>query len=422
MDKEKKLSLRLLAGFGVGVAGALLARKGILPPEATLAAARIMGELFLRGIFMLILPLVVPMLLLGMQRLGSTGALGKVGRATLASVLGLTAISALLGMTLTAVFQPGTLLSPSLRTQLTEKFGQAPPARPLTSDFLLNLLPKNPFHEVATAFTPAQEGGLLSIVVFTILLGIALLHLSEDLTRPFYQVLDTLYQASLWLLLKILYWLGPIGIAGLIFQAVLGLGWEIFRILGAYAGVVLLGLLLQGAGVYSLFLRFFAGISPLRILRSSTPALLMAFSSASSNATLPTTLKVAIDRLGIAPPIAQFIITLGATVNQNGTALYEGVTLLFLAQVFGVDLPFGTQVLILALAMLIAIGAAGVPGGSLPLLAGVLPLVGIPPAAIALIYGIDRFLDMCRTTMNVYGDLVISTYVNKIYNGNPKNS
>lgn len=148
----------------------------------------------------------------------------------------------------------------------------------------------------------------------------------------------------------------------------------------------------------------------------------MAFSSASSNATLPTSLRVAIERLRIAPPVAQFILTLGATVNQNGTALYEGVTLLFLMQVFGVPLTLPEQLLVITLAILIAIGAAGVPGGSLPLLAGILPTFGIPAGAIALIYGIDRFLDMMRTTLNVFGDLVIATYLNRLYHGSHRDT
>lgn len=418
-DKHSSLSLRLLGGFLVGLVAAIILRFMEVPAEMLIAIARTAGEVFLRGIFMLILPIVIPVLLLGIQRLTETGAMGRIGLHTVLTVLGLTAMAAGIGLLLTNLFMPGSYLSESARIELMARFGQAAPgAKVLSTDLFLNLLPKNPLHEMATALTPAQQGGLLSVVSFTVLFGIALAKLPSEQTQPLYQILDTIYQASLWLLLLIMRWIAPVGIAGLIFQAVMSMGWEIFPLLGAYAGTVLLGLLIHGAGIYTFFLRVIARANPLRILKGSLPAILMAFSSASSNATLPTSLRVAIDRLQIAPPVAQFILTLGATVNQNGTALYEGVTLLFLMQVFGVPLTLPEQILIVALAILIAVGAAGVPGGSLPLLAGVLPTFGVPAGAIALIYGIDRFLDMMRTTLNVYGDLVIATYLNRLYHGN----
>ncbi len=417
---EKNPALRLLIGFLVGLGAALAFRTLGWPTESAKAVARILGELFLRGIFMLIFPLVVPMLLLGIRLLTRTGQIGRIGLTTLFTVIGLTGVAAGLGLLLATALKPGHTLSPETRTELLHQFG-APTAStpPLDGSFLLNLLPKNPFFDLATAFTPNQQGGLLAFVVFTLLLGLALAHLPPERTETFYKLTETLYEASLWLLQKIMYWIAPIGIAGLIFQGGVSLGWTIFQLLGAYAGVVLLGLVVQGIGVYSLFLWLFARRSPWQVLRQSGPALLMAFSSASSNATLPTTLYIALERLRLAPPVAHFILTLGATVNQNGTALYEGVTLLFLAQAFGVPLSLGDQVLMIGLAMLIAIGAAGVPGGSLPLLAGVLPFFGLPPGAIGLIYGIDRLLDMARTTLNVYGDLVIASYLNRLYHGTP---
>lgn len=415
---DKQLSLRLLAGFAVGIAVALLIRSLGVPAEGMTRLAGLFGEIFLRGIFMLILPLVVPILLLGIQRISATGAMGKVGLHTLLTVGGLTIVAATIGLLAANLLQPGTAVSPEAQAELSRRFGGvAPVAKAPSHELLLNLLPKNPFREVALAFSPEQQGGLLAVVFFVVIFGISLARLPAETTQPLYHSLEAIYQASLWLLLWVMRWIAPFGIAGLIFQAVVGLGWEVFPLLGAYMGTVALGLAVHGLGVYTIFLRAFARRSPWHTLRESFPALLVAFSSASSNATLPTTLRVAIERLQVAPPIAQFIVTLGATVNQNGTALYEGVTLLFLFQVFGVPLSFSEQALVIGLAMLIAIGAAGVPGGSIPLLAGVLPLFGVPAAAIALIYGIDRLLDMLRTTLNVYGDLVIATYLNRLYHG-----
>lgn len=415
---DKRLSLRLLAGFAIGIAAALLVRFLGGPVEGMTRFAALLGEVFLRGIFMLILPLVVPILLLGIQRISATGAMGKVGLYTLLTVGGLTAIAATIGLSAANLLQPGTAVSPEAQAELSRRFGgTAPVAKAPSHELLLNLLPKNPFREVALAFSPEQQGGLLAVVFFVVIFGISLARLPSETTHSLYHSLEAIYQASLWLLLWVMRWIAPFGIAGLIFQAVVSLGWEVFPLLGAYMGTVALGLALHGLGIYAIFLQVFARRSPWRTLRDSFPALLMAFSSASSNATLPTTLRVATERLRVAPPIAQFIITLGATVNQNGTALYEGVTLLFLFQVFGVPLSFSEQALVVGLAMLIAIGAAGVPGGSIPLLAGVLPLFGVPASAIALIYGVDRILDMLRTTLNVYGDLVIATYLNRLYHG-----
>lgn len=419
-DRDKHLPLHLLVGFGVGAGLGLLLRGIGVPVEIPLQIADLAGEIFLRGIFMLILPLVVPMLLLGIQQLSETGAMGRVGWRAFWAIIGLTAIAAAIGLALANLFRPGATLSPEAQAQLQARFStETLPQRRLSAEYILALLPKNPFREVAMAFTSQQEGGLLAVVTFVLLFGIALTRLPREETQPLYHLLEIIYKASLWLLLQIMRWIAPLGIAGLVFKAVVGMGWELFPLLGGYIATVGVGLLVQLIVVYSLFVWLFARRSPVQMLRESSPAILMAFSSASSNATLPTTLRVATERLKIAPPIAQFIVTLGATVNQNGTALYEGVTLLFLMQVFGVPLTFGEQIGVVGLAMLIAIGAAGVPGGSLPLLAGVLPLFGIPSGAIALIYGIDRFLDMLRTTLNVYGDLVIAAYLNRSYHGVP---
>ncbi len=414
---DKRLSYFILGGLLAGLGAGLAVKALELPTQDALTVARFLGDLFLRGLFMLILPLVVPMVITGIQKLSETEALGKIGLHAVLAIVGLTAIAATIGLLVVLWLKPGTALPLSALSSLAESQLAPSPSSRSWTDFLLFLLPKNPLHEMAMAFTPAQQGGLIAVVSFSILIGIALARLPTELSKPLYQVLEALFQASQWLLWKVLWGLGPIGVAGLTFSAALSLGWQIFPLLGKYVGVVTLGLAIQMFGVYPIFLRFFANQSPLRILSLSTPAVLMAFSSASSNATLPVTLRVATERLGIAPAIARFITTLGATVNQNGTALYEGVTILFLMQVFGLHPGFGEGALVIGMAMLIAIGAAGVPGGSLPLLAGLLPTFGVPASAIALIYGIDRLLDMMRTALNVYGDLVIATYLHKIYAG-----
>ena len=413
---DKRLSLLILGGLVIGVGSGLLVRQLGIPADGLLSSARFFGELFLRGLFMLILPLVVPMIITGIQKLTETEALGKIGTHALLAILGLTAIAATIGLSIVLLIEPGKNFPAAELTQLTGS--DKPPATTTLSwqAILLSLLPKNPLHEMAMIFAPGpQQGSLIAVVSFSILFGIALARLPVEVSRPTYQVLESLFEASQWLLWRLLKWLGPLGVASLTFPAALSLGGHIFSLLGWYVGAVVLGLSIQMFVVYSLFLYFLSRRSPARTLSLSTPALLMAFSSSSSNATLPVTLRVATERLGIAPAIARFITTLGATVNQNGTALYEGVTLIFLMQVYGHSPTVGEGALVVVMAMLIAIGAAGVPGGSLPLLAGLLPTFGVPASAIWLIYGIDRLLDMMRTTLNVYGDLVIATYLHRIY-------
>ena len=190
-------------------------------------------------------------------------------------------------------------------------------------------------------------------------------------------------------------------------------GWDLLLRLGAYAGVVLLALGLHMFVVYPLALRFLGGISPFWFFRQSQEAMVMAFSTASSNATLPTSLRVAEQRLALPPRISRFVLTIGATANQNGTAIFEGVTVLFLAQFFGVDLTLTQQTMVLIVCILGGIGTAGVPAGSLPVIAMILGMVGVPPEGIGLVLGVDRFLDMCRTTLNVTGDLTAAVVVSR---------
>jgi DAACS family dicarboxylate/amino acid:cation (Na+ or H+) symporter len=213
--------------------------------------------------------------------------------------------------------------------------------------------------------------------------------------------------------------LAPLGVGCLTFAVTAQLGLEIVRSLGFYTGVVVLGLALQMLVVYPLVLRTLGGKPPVAFFRESRRAIVTAFGTASSNATLPVSLRVADERLGLPPAIARFVLTVGASANQNGTALYGAVTVLFLAQVFGLDLTVAQQVTVAVMCLLAGIGTAGVPGGSLPLVVGVLVSVGVPGESIAIILGIDRFLDMCRTTLNVTGDLVCAVVVAHGESGRP---
>jgi DAACS family dicarboxylate/amino acid:cation (Na+ or H+) symporter len=207
--------------------------------------------------------------------------------------------------------------------------------------------------------------------------------------------------------------LAPVGVAALLFTLTAQLGYEILVYLARYVAVVLLALALHQFVVYSLAVRLLGGMSPIAFFRGISEAMLTAFSTASSNATLPTALKVAEENLWLPPQVSRFVLTIGATANQNGTALFEGVTVLFLAQFYGVHLSLGKQALVVLICILGGIGTAGVPAGSIPVVAMILGLVGIPPEGIGLILGVDRFLDMCRTTLNVSGDLAAAVVVSR---------
>jgi DAACS family dicarboxylate/amino acid:cation (Na+ or H+) symporter len=207
--------------------------------------------------------------------------------------------------------------------------------------------------------------------------------------------------------------LAPIGVAALVFTVSAKLGLDIVAILGKFVFVVLAGLILQMLGVYSLVLRLMVRVNPWRFFRRMEDVIITAFSTSSSNVTLPTALRVGEENLGIPPKINRFVLTLGSTANQNGTALYEGVVVLFLAQFFGADLSFSQQVTVVLAAILAGIGTAGVPGGSLPVIVLVLQSVGVPGEAIGIIFGVDRILDMSRTVVNVTGDMTIAMFIAK---------
>jgi len=207
--------------------------------------------------------------------------------------------------------------------------------------------------------------------------------------------------------------LAPFAIFCFMFNLAAQFGWDLLAKLAAYVGVVLLALAIQMFGVFPALLAFLARKNPIAFFRETQEASVMAFSTASSNATLPTALRVADERLGLPRRVSRFVLTIGATANQNGTAMFEGVTVIFLAQFFGMDLTLGQQIMVMLVCILGGIGTAGVPAGSLPVVALILTLVDIRPEAIALVLGVDRFLDMCRTTLNVIGDLVAAVVISR---------
>jgi DAACS family dicarboxylate/amino acid:cation (Na+ or H+) symporter len=332
----------------------------------------------------------------------------------------LSGLSVVLGLTLVNVFQPGKHLDPQVRDNLQRTYAtgaaakvtQAEQAKPM-SQTLLELIPENPLEEAVNSFNPGQsKGGLLAVMVFSLFVGAAMTLLSPAETESFRSLLDAIFRISLQII-GFAMLIAPFGVACLSFALIATTGWDLLRSLVFYIAVVLGGMAIHQFGVYALAVKFLGNRSPVEFYRRSNEAIVTAFSTSSSNATLPVSLRVAEQELGLPPKVARFVLTVGASANQNGTALYEGVTVLFLAQVFGVELSLAQQITVALMCILAGVGTAGVPGGSLPLVVGVLISINVPAQSIAIILGIDRVLDMCRTVLNVTGDLVIATVVSR---------
>ncbi len=362
------------------------------------------GQLFLRLLFMLVIPLIFSALVLGVVEIGDPESLGRIGFKTLVYILVVTTIAVALGLVAVNVFQPGAGMSREVGEALMARESAASAAimthRESLSglDILLNIVPRNPVQAAA-------NGDLIAVMFFALMFGVAATVMRTPGVNAFIGTVQGIYEISL----RLIDWvirLAPYAVFALMFSLAAKVGLTALKPLAMFVLVAVGAMAVHTLVVFPLLLRFFGGMSPLFFFRRAQLAMLTAFSTSSSSATLPTTLRVAEEELGTPRRIGRFVCTLGATANMNGTALFEGITVLFLAQFFLVDLSLGQQILILLMCVLGGVGAAGVPGGSLPVIAMILVMFGIPPEGLGLILGVDRFLDMCRTCVNVTGDLV----------------
>lgn len=378
------------------------------------------GKVFLRLIFMVVVPLVFSALVLGVVGFGDVRRLGRVGLRTLAFTVALSLTAVAIGVTLVNTLKPGASLSPEKREALRAEYSggaealvqKARQAKSIR-ETLLDIIPENPLQEMVGAVDGSSKGnGMLAVMFFALIFGVALTLVSAERTKSLIDVFGAVFDACM-AIIGFAMRLAPYAVACLVFAVTARLGVDILKTLGWFVLTAMLGLALHMGAVYSLTIRLFGGMSPAEFFRKTSDASFTAFGTSSSNATLPTSLRVATDSLGLPKEIAHFVLTVGATGNQNGTALYEGVVVLFLAQVFGVDLTLGQQVTVVLMSVLAGVGTAGVPGGSLPLIVIVLQSVGVPGEGIGIILGIDRILDMCRTVLNVTGDLAIATCVSR---------
>ncbi|MFN0138423.1 MAG: dicarboxylate/amino acid:cation symporter [Phycisphaerae bacterium] len=420
----------VLIGLIAGAAGGLLARQVFpsdtpgKPHEWVQAAvdnvAYPAGQIFLRLMFMTVIPLVFSALLLGVAGLGDVRRLGRVGLTTLGLTIVFSTISVVIGLTLVNTLQPGKHLPEEQRTVLRDryaadaaKFASDTKSAKSARDSLLDVVPRNPLREIVGAVDGSSPGGgMLAVMFFALTFGIALLA-TPATAGPVIAVMDGVFHASM-AIIRFAMWLAPVGVAGLMFSLTAVIGIDVLRILAWFFATALGGLLLQFFGVYSVAIALLARMNPLDFFRRLSEVIVTAFATSSSNATLPTALRVSQNELGIRKEISNFVLTVGATANQNGTALYEGVTILFLCQAFGVDLSLQQQITVAVTCIVAGIGTAGVPSGAIPFIALVLASLGVPAEAIGIILGLDRILDMCRTVVNVTGDITIAACVDRM--------
>lgn len=409
------LHTRMLIGFAVGILAGLLAHR-FFAGDPRLAwflsyVSQPVGKIFLRLLFMLVVPLIFSALVLGITSLGDLKSLGRIGLKTLAYTVVVSSIAVLLGLVLVNVLKPGEGLSDETRARLMA--GAADRSAVLAKvqapksgiDLVTEIVPANPLKA-------AVDGDLLAWMFFALLFGIGLSLTRTEPARRLEEAIAGLYDVTM-RLIGVVIGLAPIGVAALLFSITADLGLEIVVQLARYVGVVVLALAIHQFVVYSAAVKLFGGMSPRFFFAGIQEAMITAFSTASSNATLPTALRVAEENLKLPAHVSRFVLTLGSTANQNGTALFEGVTVLFLAQFYGVHLALSQQVVVLFICILGGIGTAGVPAGSIPVVAMILGQVNVPVEGIGIILGVDRFLDMCRTTLNVSGDLAAAVVVSR---------
>ena len=359
----------------------------------------VVGAMFITGLKMLVVPLVTFSLICGVYGIGDITKLGRVGVKAFGMFVLTTALAITLGIIVAGIVGPGQGF------ELTGEQGEftAPVAPPLTQ-VIIDLVPGNPVAAYA-------EGNMLQIIFFTILFAVCMLMVGEP-GRKVAEGAEQLNEIMMQVVTVVMH-VAPYGVFSLMAKTFALQGLGLIMPMITYFGVVVIVLLLHASGTLMLLLKLLAGVSPIMFLRKARTPQIFAFSTASSNATIPVTLRAAEKRLGVDNPTASFIVPFGATINMDGTAIMQGVATIFVANVYGIDLGLSGYLTVIGMAVLASIGTAGVPGVGLIMLAMVFTQVGLPVEGIALIMGVDRLLDMMRTAVNVTGDLTITSIVAK---------
>lgn len=397
MTKKKKISLplQIIIALFVGVALGLCLES---TPSIADTYIKPFGTVFLNLIKLVIVPLVFSSLVVGVSELKDVKKLGKIGLKTFIFYLVTTIFAIILGLLFANILQPGAGFT--MPTSLKEiKVNEAPKF----IDTLINIIPSNPIKSIV-------EGNMLQIIVFALILACGLLSLPEKKSKPVFIFFDGISNAMISITNGIMK-LAPIGVLGLITPVVASNGPKVLLPLLKVIFVAYLASIVHALIVYSSSIKLFTKVKVLTFYRKVMTPLFVAFSTASSAGTLPVSMETAEEEMGVSKPIASFVLPLGATINMDGTAIYQGVCALFIAQVYGIDLSLQQQIVIVLTTTLASVGTAGVPGAGVIMLAMVLQSVGLPLEGIALVAGIDRIFDMIRTTVNIFGDITCSVVV-----------
>lgn len=426
MSTSKPLATRILWGLVVGVVAAVITlgigewHPATLKTMQAVSTAVFdpLGQIFLRMLFFVVIPLVFASLASGITQLGRLDRLGPLAARTFVMFFANMLIAVIIGLIMMNLLQPGHHLAAGSQELLMQQYGssaqqtverqQAQPTMSFATVVDM-FMPRNLFG----AFVGQSRGALgdvLPLIVFAILVGAAATQLPEDKRLKFQAGLDMISEVMTGIVgfaLK----LAPYAVPAMIYSVIVKVGADILLTLSVFVIGCALALALHLFGTMSLWLRLFTKRKPVAYFRQIRPLLITAFSTSSSSASLPASLAVAHDELKLAPSTAGFVLPLGATMNMSGTALFEGCVVLFIAQVFGIELSLGQQCVLMLLSVLSAVAVAGIPGGSLPLIAGLLATFGVPPEGIGIVLGVDRILDMLRTTVNVGSDIVTATVV-----------
>lgn len=402
--RRMKLHTQILLGL---ILGAVL---GPLLGDAA-AAIKPIGDAFINLLVMIVVPLVMASLIVGTASLGDLRKLGRIGLKTVGFYLVATALAVALGLFAAQTLNPGTGLDEDVKARMVEDYAGVTAEqlervrdRPTISDLLVRIIPRNPFRAMA-------ETNFLQIIFFAILFGVSLTLLAEERRKPVLDFLNGVNDAMI-VLVKLVMKVAPYGVFALIAAVAAEFGYGVLLTLLKYVLITIGTMAVFMVTFYPVCLRI-SGMSPLFFLKHYYEVIIFAFSTSSSNATLPLNLQVSEEELGVSNEVASFVLPLGATVNMNGTAIYQGVSTIFIAQVFGIDLGAADLLTVVLTATLASIGAAGVPGIGMVTLTIVLTQLGIPLEGIALVVGVERILDMSRTAVNVTGDTVCAIWVAK---------
>ena len=410
-----RILIGLVGGAVLGCTINALKGEGVISGEIVAGVVKYVtkpvGDIFLNLLFMAIIPLVFASLAVGVTRLGGGQNVGRVGFKTITYFLVTTACAAAIGLTLVNAIRPGDQSPQGKKDELTAQYkdeaGKKLEKKEGDEGFGINTFVNIVPRKALEAFVKQD---MLAIIFTAIIVGIALTRMPSDRAKLMIELLEGINFIADFIL-RLAMRIAPYAVFCLIFSTTAALGYQVLVALAAFIFTVLGGLAIHLCIVLPLLVKFLGGMSPIEFFRKSRGTMVTAFSTSSSSATLPTAMKCAEEELGVPPTVSRFVLPLSASMNHNGTALFESVTVLFLAQAFGIDLTLGQQLVVLVLCILTATGMAGVPGGSLPLIGLILVQVGVPAGAIALVLGVDRILDMCRTTVNVTADLTTAVYV-----------